>query len=127
MSLYRFIDSQKADYTIGMLCRVAVVPESSYYEWNRTGRRVAERRAQARVVLLAQITAVHEASDRTYGSERVWAQLRRDGVIVAERTVAALMAEAGIVGVTGRERSTVTTRRDLVLRLAVRLLAILGL
>ena len=112
MSLYRFIDSQKADYTIGMLCRVAVVPESSYYEWNRTGRRVAERRAQARVVLLAQITAVHEASDRTYGSERVWAQLRRDGVIVAERTVAGLMAEAGIVGVTGRERSTVTTRRD---------------
>ena len=111
---YRFIDTQKANYTVKLLCRALKVPESSYYDWNRDGRRIADQRAVERDVLLARIRAVHEGSDRTYGAERVWHELRRQDptFTVALRTVAELMADAGIAGVSGRERSTTTTRRD---------------
>ena len=114
MNLYRFIDSQKADFTIKLACRVLNVPESSYYEWNRVGRCVADLRVVERELLLGQIRQVHAGSDRTYGAERVWHELRRrdPACPVALRTVAELMAANGIAGVSGRERSITTTRRD---------------
>lgn len=48
----------------------------------------------------------------TYGSPRIHAALVDSGVEVGLRRVAETMSDAGIVGVTGREHSTATTRRD---------------
>jgi transposase InsO family protein len=39
-------------------------------------------------------------------------QLRRDGLAVGRRRIAETMARAGVQGISGRERSTTTTRRD---------------
>ena len=63
-------------------------------------------------MLVAKIRVCHEASDRTYGSPRIHADLVDAGVRVSQRRVAELMAVHGILGLTGREHSTVTTRRD---------------
>lgn len=112
MSLYRFIDMWKAMYGPKRLCRVLEVPESSYFDWSDRGRDNAQRRADAEAELVAKIRTFYEASDRTYGSPRIHADLVDAGVAVSERRVAALMAEHGIVGLSGREHSTVTTRRD---------------
>lgn len=110
--LYRFIDAQKAVYTVRRVCRVVGVPESSYYEWHRVGRQLAADRVAAKLVLVGKIREVWDDSDGTYGADKVHAQLRRVGVVVALRTVAETMAEAGIAGVSGRERTVTTTRRD---------------
>jgi len=112
VSLYGFIDTWKATYGPRRLCRVLEVPESSYFEWNDRGRERAARRGVAEAVLVDKIRVFHEASDRTYGSPRIHADLVDSGVRVSERRVAALMACHGIVGLSGREHSTVTTRRD---------------
>ena len=112
MSLYGFIDTWKATYGPKRLCRVLEVPESSYFDWHQRGRDSAKRRADAEAVLLDKIRGFHVASDRTYGSPRIHADLIDAGVSVSQRRVAALMAEHSIVGLTGREHSTVTTRRD---------------
>jgi transposase InsO family protein len=112
VSLYRFIDSWKAIYGPGRLCRVLEVPESSYFGWHEQGRRIASERADAEAALVAQIREFHTASDNSYGSPRRHADLVDAGVVVSERRVAALMAAHGIVGLSGREHSTVTTRRD---------------
>jgi len=112
VNTYRFIDTQKADHKITDLCAVLGVPASSYFDWHRHGRARAAARAGTRRALVARIEAVHAASDGTYGSDRVHAELARQGVTVARRTVAETMADHGIVGVSGRERSTTTTRRD---------------
>lgn len=112
MSLYRFIDTWKATYGPTRLCRVLDVPESSYFDWNMRGRDIVQRRADAEAELVAQIRTFHEASDGTYGSPRIHADLVDAGVVISERRVAALMAEHGIVGLSGREHSMVTTRRD---------------
>ena len=112
MSLYGFIDTWKAIYGPKRLCRVLDVPESSYFGWNDAGRDSTARRADAEAALVDQIRVFHEASDRTYGSPWIHADLVEAGVVVSERRVAELMSVHGIVGLTGREHSTVTTRRD---------------
>jgi len=112
VSLYRFIDSWKAMYGTGRLCRVLVVPESSYFDWHGHGRQLAAERADAEALLVTKIRDSHVASDGTYGSPRVHADLVDAGVVVSARRVAGLMAAQRIVGLSGREHSTVTTRRD---------------
>jgi len=112
VNLYRFIDTWKAEYGTGRLCRVVGVPASSYFDWNHHGRRLAADRAEADQRIVSQIRAVHDDSTETYGSPRVHAQLVDDDVVISRRRVAQLMAVNGIVGLTGREHSTTTTRRD---------------
>ena len=63
-------------------------------------------------MLVDQIRVVWDGSDETHGADKVHGQLRRDGLIVALRTFAELMGEAGMAGLSGRERTTTTTRRD---------------
>lgn len=129
MKKYQFIDSQKATkpstggndpgprgFPIWLLCKILGIPESSYYDWNHTGRdRQTERDNEAKA-MTAKIRKVHADSDSTYGAPRVRAELRDGGVIVSKRRVAELMAQGHIRGLSGREHSTTTTRRD---RLAV--------
>jgi len=109
---YTFIDTQKATFPIRVLCAVLGVPESSYFDWNAGGRARHEASVERSVELVAQIRVVHTDSDATYGSPRVHAALRDSGVKVGLRRVAETMADAGIIGLTGREHSTATTRRD---------------
>lgn len=112
MNLYRFIDTWKAEYEVGRICRILRVPPSSYHDWDHHGRRIVDDRAARDAVMIARIrTAYHDSTD-TYGSPRIFAELADQGIVVSERKVAALMAANGIVGLTGREHSTTTTRRD---------------
>lgn len=112
MTKYTFIDTQKAHFPIRALCAVLDVPESCYFDWNRDGRARHEARLERTAELEAQIRVVHADSDATYGSPRIHAVLRDAGIEVGLRRVAETMSDAGIVGVTGREHSTATTRRD---------------
>lgn len=111
MSLYRFIDSQKANFPIVLLFKVLEVPKSSYYDWDGGGRDRAEARIGADTELTDTIRAVFEDSTATYGSPRVHSSLLAAGRQVSLRKIAETMAAAGIVGLSGRERRTTTTTR----------------
>ena len=110
--IYRFIDAEKANYPIRILCRVLDVPESSYYDWNSQGRLAATQRAAVDAVIVDEIRAVHAASDRTYGAEKIHDQLQKRGRTIGCRRVAELMREHGIYGVSGREPGMRTTVSD---------------
>lgn len=112
MSKYLFIDTQKAEYDIRLLCNIFGVNESSYFYWNSKGRANVQERAANTALLVKKIGAVHAASDETYGSPRVHDELKDQGCHVSLRRVAETMRTAGIKGLSGREHSTCTTRRD---------------
>jgi transposase InsO family protein len=88
------------------------VASSSYHYWDRRGRAAAAAREAAADRLSGLIREVFEWSGRTYGADRVRAELARRGTRVSVRRVAELMAAAGLAGLSGRERTTTTTRRD---------------
>jgi transposase InsO family protein len=112
VTVYRFIDAQKAVFGVRSLCRVLSVPESSYFDWNHHGRRLSAEREERDRVVVAKIVEFHDASTGTYGSPRIFDDFVDAELHVSQRRIARLMAENGIVGVTGREHTTTTTRRD---------------
>jgi transposase InsO family protein len=63
-------------------------------------------------MLRAAIQRVWDANEQVYGAEKVWRQLRRDGVRVARCTVERLMREMGLRGAVRGRAWIVTTRAD---------------
>ena len=108
MSLFRFIDAERANHPVSLLCRVLRVSRSGYYAW-RDRRR--SKRSVEDSALTGKIREIHERSRRTYGYPRVHAELKSFGIECGRRRVARLMREAGLRGcMRGKRRST--TRRD---------------
>src|SRR4051794_12479077 len=109
---YRFVAAERATFPVRTLCRIAGVAVSGFYAWLRRGpgrRRRDDRRVGER------IAAIFEASRRTYGSPRVHAELRAEGVRVGRKRVARLMREGGLAVARRRRRVPRTTdsRHDL--------------
>jgi len=90
------------------MCRVLKVSSSSYWSWSK---RDPQRKARARkkLTLVGQIRKIHESSKGTYGSPRVYRQLRADNVRCSENYVAHLMQQNNLSG-RRRPRYTVTTQ-----------------
>ena len=102
------MSAHQAFYPIATMCRVLEVSTSGYYAWRNRG---PSRRAQENSVLWERIKAIHARSRGTYGSPRIHAELKADGVKVGHNRVARLMRETGIEGVSRRRRWN-TTKRD---------------
>jgi putative transposase len=63
-------------------------------------------------MLLAEIRRVHDRTGRVYGAEKVWWQLRREGIAVARCTIERLMRADGRQGVVrGKARRTAIADR----------------
>ena len=94
-----------------MLCRLVGVAASGFYAWLRRGP--ARRREGDRPGSSERIAAIFAASRRTYGSPRVHAELRAEGVRVGRKRVARLMREGGLgrraPGAASRARPTAGT------------------
>jgi transposase InsO family protein len=90
---YRFVAAERARYPVRLLCRVVGVAASGFYAWLQ--RKPNPREQQDRS-LADRIAAVFAASRGTYGSPRVHADLRAEGVRVSRKRVARLMREGGL-------------------------------
>ncbi len=53
--IYRFIDTEKANYPITVLCRVLSVPQSSYFRWDQCGRARADEYVRSEAALVEVI------------------------------------------------------------------------
>jgi putative transposase len=84
-----------------LMCRAIGRTPGAYYAWRR---RSDGRRARANRRLLVEVRAIHEASGRTYGSPRVWAELRARGHVCSRKRVARLMRQERIRAAAHRRR-----------------------
>jgi len=119
VTFFEFIEAECAKAGGGrnagksVMFRNLPVSASGFYAWRaRVTGRVVSVRAQRRADLLVKITAAHRDSARTYGSPRVTAELRDHGEVVTEKTVAAMMAAHGLVGLSPRSFKVSTTIPD---------------
>lgn len=85
---YRFIEAEKANYPVVVLCRVLKVSRSGFYLWSSRG---PSRREQANAELLTKVRAIHKQSRGVYGSPRIFKALLAQGMKVSVNRVARLM------------------------------------
>ena len=83
------------------MCRVLQVSPSGFYEWHG---RVPSQRSVDNEKLTGLIRQSFAASDNTYGSRRVWRDLREWGHCASVNRVARLMAAEGLVARRKRRR-----------------------
>ncbi|MFE4054397.1 IS3 family transposase [Streptomyces sp. YIM B13518] len=78
----------------------------------RTVRTLSRAVRWARTELTGRIQRIHTDSGGIYGSPRVHAVLKREGVHVGRKRVERLMREAGLAGISPRRAGKGFTRRD---------------
>jgi putative transposase len=100
-----FITAHKGRWGVEPICRVLQVAPATYYA--ATTRPPSARKLRDET-LKGAIRCVFQEHQRVYGADKVWAQLRRDGVGVARCTVERLMRALGFRGVV-RGKTTVRT------------------
>jgi transposase InsO family protein len=110
-----FIEEHRSLYGVEPICDVLPIAPATYYEHRR--RRLDPERRPARerrdVDLQAEIGRVWRENFAVYGAEKVWRQLRREGVDVARCTVERLMRRLGLRGAVRGRAFRVTTEADL--------------
>jgi transposase InsO family protein len=106
------IHAEKATFPVTRMAELLDVSTSGYYAWVKRQHAEPGPRAARRAALAKQITAFHEASDGVNGSPRILADLRDAGQVVSRKTVAKIMAEQGIQGISPRPWTPATTIAD---------------
>ena len=90
---FQFIEDHRHEFPVSRMCQVLTVSSSGYYAW-RT--RPVSAREMANRHLVEKIKVVHTESHETYGSPRIYRELKDDGLACSENRVARLMRRHGI-------------------------------
>ena len=104
-----FIQANKARWGVEPICRVLQVAPATYYA---AVSRPPSARAVRDGTLKEAIMRVWQEHQSVYGADKVWAQLRREGIPVARCTVERLMHGLGLRGVVRGKTSVRTTLGD---------------
>jgi len=129
--MVRYIDEHKDRFGVEPICAVLPIAPSTYYE-QKARERDPDRRPP-RVVrdeaLKPEIQRVFDENFRVYGADKVWKQLKREGLTVARCTVERLMRALQLCGVVRGKKFKTTIPDELADRRADRVLAesIIGL
>jgi putative transposase len=105
---YAFIKEHRQQWAIGLMCKVLKVSVSGFYDWCD---RPKSKRSQEDEKLTEQIMMFHCGSRCTYGSPRIYKDLKAAGHRVSENRVARLMRQKGIQGKAKRKFKTTTTSK----------------
>jgi transposase InsO family protein len=100
--LYRFVEAEKANYAVRRMLDLLAVPKSTFYDWRDKDGSEPSERVQRREELAAAVVAAHRASDGVNGAPRIHADLQAAGHVVARKTVAKIMADLRIQGISPR-------------------------
>ncbi len=90
---FRFIEKEKANFSICRMCKVLRVSESGYYAWVS---RPASQRQRDDVVFLAHIRAEHKRNYGAYGRKRMTDELKGQGIVIGQHRVRRLMLDNDI-------------------------------
>lgn len=94
------------EYAVETMCRALGVSVSGYYAWCQ---RQPSAHQQRDAELLSHIRVIHQDSRGLYGSPRIHAALKQQGVVCSRKRVARLMRQAGIHSLRAVRRRMRTT------------------
>jgi putative transposase len=103
---YRFIEEHREAHKIKSMCGVLKVSRGGYYAWET---RQPSLRQRGNEELLRQIWEIHTQSRGLYGSPRIAAELKKQGVRCGKNRVARIMREHSIWAAVKKRRFRRTT------------------
>lgn len=104
---FNWIDGQRTQWTVYVMCRVLEVSRSGYYAWRKRSARMGT--TDRHESLVEAIRAVHKQPHKdNYGSPRMTKELQAQGLVCCENTVAKVMKQAGIQAYRRRHRVRTT-------------------
>jgi putative transposase len=104
---YQFIEDHRNEFPVTRMCQVMNVSPSGYYAWRS---RPVSAREMANQELVDKIKVVHAESHKTYGSPRIYRELKDNGVACSENRVARLMCQHDIRARQSKRYKTTTKR-----------------
>jgi transposase InsO family protein len=104
---FQFIEDHRDELPVTRMCKALNVSPSGYYAWRD---RPVSAREMANNELVKEIEAVYHDSYETYGSPRVYQELKARGVACSENRVARLMRLRGLQAKQVRCYKTTTKR-----------------
>jgi putative transposase len=108
VSRFRFIEAEKAEHPISLMCRLLGVSRSGFHAW---ARRAPSQRQLSDAWLLERIREIHRENRGVYGAPRVHAELRlAHGIRVGRKRVERIMREHGLSGLIPKRRGRTTIR-----------------
>ena len=105
---YRAISENVSRFPVSLMCRCLRVSKAGFYAWQH---RPLSARAKTNERLLVRIRGAHKHSRKTYGSPRIHATLKAEGVDAGRHRIARLMRAHGIRAKT-RRKFKATTQSD---------------
>jgi transposase InsO family protein len=103
---YQIIEANRATGAVETLCGALGVSVSGYYAWRS---RPVSQRQQTDAGLLKDIRAAYQVGRDLYGSPRIHAVLRQQGIACSRKRVARLMQQHGIYARRHPQRRVRTT------------------
>jgi len=103
---YKFIDDHRDEYPITLMCRILEVTRSGYYKWRK---QPLSARKMADLLLVVHRKDTFEQSRETYGSYRIYIELKEQGIRCGRKRIARLMREYDLKPKTVRPFKVVTT------------------
>jgi putative transposase len=104
---FQFIGDHRNEFPVSRMHKVLGVSRSGYYAWRK---RPVSAREMANRELYKEIEAVYNESHETYGSPRVYRQLKKQDVACSENRVARLMRLRGLRARQTKQYKTTTKR-----------------
>lgn len=104
---YACIQAERGVLPVERACRLLKVSASGYYAWQRRQRQPQPQHDEAQLV--ERISHIFDESRSTYGSPRVTAALRQQGIVCNRKRVARLMRQHHLVAKQRRRRRVRTT------------------
>jgi len=106
--IFRFVSNHQSEFPIFLMCRVLEVSRSGYYAWLKHPE---SKKDQDDKALSLEIFEIHQESFGTYGSPRVYRELKRRGKHLGENRIARLMRKDGLRAKTKRKFKLTTDSR----------------
>ena len=106
---YEFIDQNRDEFEVAVMCQLLQVSRSGYYAWRKRG---ISQREIANNQLVEKIRRVYHENRQVYGGIRVWKALKQDGIACGRDRVARLMRANGWRGKRLKRRVRTTVSDD---------------
>lgn len=91
---YRFVAEHQREYPVKTMCRILDVSESGYSAWKK---RAPSQGSLQDTALGERMAQASHSNRQVYGSPRIHAVLRRQGVACGRKQVAWIMRQAGLL------------------------------